>query len=473
MEARVLDPKVKALEINLDKSNYGSLAEIGAGQEVAAFLFKAGAASQTIAKTISAYDMTFSDAIYGREEKGRYVCEARVMKMLNREYTLLENRLKEIRGKDTRFFAFADTVVTINYAKTNQGQGWMGLRFQTSPETPPNDLVVHIRLMEKDANAQQAAVGVFGINMIYGCYNHYQNPELLLLSLMDSLSTERIKIDMIRFSGPDFEGVDNRLMALRLVQYGFTNSALFDPNGDVKEPADVFYKKHILAVRGRFRPCTVVNLDMFKNGVEDFVRDENITDRENIVEVAELTLSNLRSEGEINYNDFLERVNIVSSMGKYVLISNYQEYYRLVDFFNRYTKYKFAIVLGPFNLADIFNEKYYTNLKGGILESFSALFSRNVRLYIYPAQKADTGVVYNSSNFEVPEHLLYLYKYLLANDKIKDISSYNSQNLHIYSDKVLDMIRSGESGWETMVPENVEEAIKSKKLFGYKGEPVQ
>ncbi len=469
MEARILDPKVKALEINLDKSTYGSLAEIGAGQEVAAFLFKAGAASQTIAKTISAYDMTFSDAIYGKEERGRYVCEPRVVKMLDREYALLENRLKDIRGKDTCFFAFADTVVAINYAKTNQGHGWLGLRFQISPESPPNDLIVHIRLMEKDSNLQQQAVGIFGINMIYGCFYHHSNPELLLESLMDTLSVERVKIDMIRFSGPVFKGVDNRIMALRLVQHGFTNSALFDPNGDVKEPADVFYKKHILAVRGRFRPYTYVNMDMFKNGVNDFVADEKITDPENIVEVAELTLSNLRSEGEINYKDFLERVDIITSLGKHVLISNYQEYYRLVDFFNRYTKLKFAIVLGPYNLADIFNEKYYTNLKGGILESFSALFSRNVQLYIYPALKEGTGEIYSSVNFEVPHHLVYLYQYLIANNRIKDVTNYNPSILHVYSDKVLTMIRSGESGWEEMVPDSVREAILSKKLFGYKG----
>ncbi len=469
MEARLQDPKVKALEINLDKSTYGSLAEIGAGQEVAAFLFKAGAASQTIAKTISAYDMTFSDAIYGKEEKGRYVCEPRVLKMVDREYTLLESRLHDTRGKETRFFAFADTVVTINYAKTNQGHGWLGFRFQTSPEAQPSELVVHIRLMEKDPFLQQYAIGIFGINMIYGCLYHYKTPEILLESLMDTLSVERVKIDMIRFSGPDFATVDNRIMALRLVQHGFTNAALFDPSGSVKEPADVFYKKHIMVNRGRFRPCTLVNIDMFKTGVEEFVRDENITDPENIIEVAELTLTNLRAEGAIDYKDFLDRVDIVTSLGKYVLISNYQEYYRLVDFFNRYTKLKFAIVLGPFNLADIFNEKYYTNLKGGILESFSALFSRNVKLYIYPSRKADTGEICNSLNFEVPKNLEHLYHYLQANNRLKDVANFDSEILHIYSDKVIEMIKKGEAGWEEMVPESVGKAIKERKLFGYRG----
>ena len=467
MEDRIKDHKSKALAINLDKQSYGSLAEIGAGQEVASHLFKAGAASQTIAKSISAYDMTFSDAIYGKEENGRYVCEPRVLKMLDREYGLLENRLKDIRSKDTLFFAFADTVVTINFSKTNQGHGWIGFRFQLRPCEPPNDVIVHVRLMEKDVNLQQQAVGIFGINLIYGCFYYYENPELLLESLMDNLSVERIKIDMIRFSGADFNHVDNRIMALMLVQHGFTNAALFDPNGQVKEPADIFYKKHIVVLRSRFRPCTHVNMDMFRTGVDQFKKEEGI-DEKNIVEVGELTLNNLRSEGEINYKDFLDRVDILCSLGKNVLISNYQEYYRLVDYFSRFTKLKIGIVLGPFNLADIFNEQYYTNLKGGILESFSALFSRNVELFIYPTRKPETGEIYNSENFEVPEHLRHLYSYLTSNHKIKDIEGYHPELLHIYSDKVLEMIRTGKHEWEEMVPKEVKEAIIAKSLFGYK-----
>lgn len=465
MENRAKDTKVKALEINLDPNTYGSLAEIGAGQEVAAFLFKAGAASGTIAKTMSAYDMTFSDTIYGKETDGRYVCESRLIKMLNREFTLLENRLKDVRQKNTLFFAFADTVVTINYNKSNQGHGWIGLRFQLTPGGKPNDLIVHIRLMKKDSIDQQQAVGIFGINMIYGCFYYAKNPERLLDSLMDNLSTERIKIDMIRFSGPDFSEVDNRIVALQLVQKGYTNAVLFDTKGQVREPADVFHKKNILALRSRFRPPTHVNMDMLRSGYEAFIKEPDVKE-ENVIKVGELTLNNLRAENGIDYKDFLDRVDIMLSLGENVLISNYQEYYRLIDYFSRFTKFKIGIILGPFNLMDIFNENYYTALKGGILESFGALFSKNVKLFVYPS-KTNDGNVLNGTNLQVPPHLFHLYQYLLSNGKIQDIENYKEELLHIYSDNVIRMIHENNSGWEQMVPEEVVNAIKNKKLFGY------
>jgi hypothetical protein len=466
MDARKLDSKAKALTINLDKRTYGSLAEIGAGQEVAAQLFKAGAASQTIAKTISAYDMTFSDAIYGKEDNGRYVCEPRLMKMLDREYSLLESRLKEVRPSDNLFFAFADTVVSINYAKTNQPHGWMGIRFQLSPGAPPNDIVVHIRMMEGEANAQQISVGIFGINLIYGAFYHANNPEELLQSLMDGLTVDRIKIDTIRFSGPDFANVNNRVMALRLVQYGYTNAVLFNELGNVCEPADVFYKKNILVSRGRFRPATKVNLDMFRSARKQFLEEPDVKE-ESLIEVAELTLNNLRSEGEIEFTDFLDRVDLLCSLGKNVLISNYPEYYRLVTFIARYTKQKFSIVMGTYNLADIFNEEFYSKMKGGILEAFGSLFSRNIKVYIYPVLRYNE--VYHLRNFVVPQNQHFLLEHLKVNQKILDLKEYDTEILHIFSDNVIGMIKRGEPGWEHMVPHEVESAIKTKKLFGYQG----
>ncbi|MCU0430995.1 MAG: TonB-dependent receptor [Cytophagaceae bacterium] len=466
MDVRKLDTKAKALSINLDKRTYGSLAEIGAGQEVAAQLFKAGAASQTIAKTISAYDMTFSDAIYGKEEKGRYVCEPRLMKMLDREYDLLESRLKDVRPSDNLFFAFSDTVVAINFAKTNQPHGWMGIRFQLNPGAPPNDIVVHIRMMEGEANAQQVSVGIFGINLIYGAFYHSHNPEELLQSLMDGLTVERIKIDTIRFSGPDFQHVNNRVMALRLVQYGYTNAVLFNEEGNVCEPADVFYKKNILLSRGRFRPVTKVNMDMFKRARKQFLEEPDVKE-ESLIEVAELTLNNLRSEGEIDFTDFLDRVDLLCSLGKNVLISNYPEYYRLVTFIARYTKQKFALVIGTYNLVDIFNEEFYTKLKGGILEAFGNLFNRNIKVYIYPVLRYEE--LYHLRNFVVPQQQHYLVEHLKVNQKLIDLKEYDRDILHIFSDHALAMIKKGEPGWETMVPYEVEQAIKSKRLFGYQG----
>ncbi len=456
----------KALQINLSKKIYGSFAEIGAGQEVAAMFFKAGGASGTIAKTISAYDMTFSDAIYGAEESGRYVCESRLMKMLNREYNLVEMRLAEKRGADTTFFAFANTVVTINYKKTNEGHGWIGLRFQLKPRGPYNDAIIHVRLLDNNALDQQHALGVIGVNLIYGCFHHYQHPELLLKSLMDDLTPDRLEIDMISITGPDFKHVDNRLLSLQLVKNGFTNVALFGPDGNVLQPSEALYKKHVLVLRGRFRPVTLVGLDMLQKGTEQFLKQTDV-ESDKVITLAELTLHNLRAGDEIDEKDFLDRVDILCSLGHTVLISNYQEYYKLVAYFSRATKLKMGLILGISSLEQIFDEKYYESLPGGILEAFATLFSRKVKLFVYPARNPETGEIYSCKNLTFQENLIYLFEHLIANDKLEDIKGFNAGLLHIFSDQVLAEIKAGKQGWETSVPEQVAQIIKDKCLFGY------
>ncbi|TAF65724.1 MAG: TonB-dependent receptor [Cytophagales bacterium] len=469
MEERLLSSREKARIINLNTNAYGSFAEIGAGQEVAAIFFKAGGASQTVAKTMSAYDMTFSNAIYGSEESGRYVCEPRVVKMLNHEYKLLEERLGDTKGKEKAFFAFAATVTTINFQKTSQGHGWLGVQFQLKPETQPNQLIVHLNMHDRDVLAQQQVVGTVGANMIYACYHHTDDIENFVNSLMDNLSRENLDIDMVRLQGPDFDHVDNRLLSLYLVENGHTDAAMFAPDGHVVQPSDLLYKKNILALRGRFRPVTNVNMDMLRCGSNDFLAEKDV-DPNKVVTIAELTLNDLGFQsGDVDKQDFLDRVDILSSLGVYVMISNYQEYYKLVSYFSQQTKEKIGIVLGVYNLESIFDEKYYEKLKGGILESFSTLFSRNVKLYVYPALRQDSpGDLYTCINFRLPHHLEDLYEYLIANQKIDDITDFDYSNLNIFSDKVLEMIRLGKGGWERLVPEKVASAIKEKKLFGYK-----
>ncbi|MBC8112449.1 MAG: TonB-dependent receptor, partial [Verrucomicrobia bacterium] len=355
MKTETLSTRQKALKINLDRRIYGSFAEIGAGQEVAAMFFKSGGASGTIAKTISAYDMTFSDAIYGVEESGRYVCEPRLIKMLNREYNLLHVRLGEKRGEDTTFFAFADTVSALNFQKTNEGHGWIGMRFQTEPFGEYNDLVLHIRMLDNDNVLQQQAIGTIGVNLIYACFYYYKSPELLLKSLMDDL-TDRLEIDMLRVTGPDFKNVDNRLIALQLVRNGFTNAAMFGADGQVIQPSEVLYKKHIVAIRGRFRPFTHVNMDMLQKGIAHFLQEPDVNE-EKVMVISELTLSNLTAGEDIDEKDFLDRVDILCSLGQTVMISNYQEYYKLAAFLSRFTKLKMGFLLGITNLQWIFEEK--------------------------------------------------------------------------------------------------------------------
>ncbi|WP_374951186.1 TonB-dependent receptor [Mucilaginibacter sp.] len=461
--------KQKALTINLDPIIYGSFAEIGAGQDVAAHFFKAGASSGTIAKTMSAYDMIFSDAIYGTQQVKRYVSEQRLIAMLDREYELLLERLAEQRGASSTFFAFSGTFSTLNYHKTNEGHGWMGVRFQLEPNGPSHNVVLHVKLLDNDNNLQQQAVGVLGVNLIYACFYYNTKPNIFLLSLMDDLSKDRIQIDMIHFEGPQFSRVDNRLMSLYLVKYGFSDAAVFGPSGKNQQPSEVLYKKHIVVIRGRFRPVINVHLDMLNNGVKQFLQEPEV-DKERVVVVTELTLQSLKernadASAEIDEKDFLDRVDILSSLGQTVMISNFHEYYKLVAYLSKITKLKMGVVLGYPNLEYIFSEEHYQNLPGGILESFATLFSRKVKLFIYPTLR--DGVIYNCEKFTLPLHLIDLYQYLIANNKIEDIANYLKTNLNVQTDRVLQLIKEGATGWEEFVPVEVATIIKNRLLFGY------
>ncbi len=463
-EVKKLTTQEKALRINLSKAIYGSFAEIGAGQEVAANFFKVGGASGTIAKTMSAYDMKFSDAIYGQGD--RYVCEDRLIRMLDHEYVLLPERLPH-RIKDTRFFAFADTVEVLNFERTNQGHGWIGLRFQLTPEGPSNDCVIHVKMHDTDPLQQQLSLGIVGVNMIYAVM-FMSDMEQIILSLLDGLTTRRIEIDMFRLNGPDFKHVDNRLMALKLVKNGLTKAAMFGPDGNVMQPSEALYKKNVLVLRGRFRPVTHVNADMLLTSRRRF-RSEPDVDRSKMVVITELTLNDLSPDGKIDERDFLYRVDIICSLGQNVMISNYFEYYRLVDYLSKITKgKKIGIIMGIYALQKVFEEKTYENIRGGILECFSSLFGTNVKIYVYPALRKD-DTLFTLKDFEatLPDNLKSLFRYVKENNKLEDIQDANIHNLNIISDNVLSMIRKGEAGWEKYVPHKVEEAIKEQGLFDY------
>ncbi|MCS6968387.1 MAG: TonB-dependent receptor [Cytophagales bacterium] len=465
MDEALMGTRQKALKINLDKRIYGSFAEIGAGQEVAAIFFKAGGASGTIAKTMSAYDMTFSNAIYG--EAKRYVCQERLLKMFQHEYDLLVERLDKKRGEYTNFFVFANTVEALNYQRTNQGHGWIGVRFQLAPRTTPNDAVVHVKMHDNDPILQQQALGIIGVNLIYACFYLHDDPEAMLKSLMDNLSRNRIEVDMFRLTGPNFKHVDNRLLSLQLVQHGLTEAAMFGPDGNVLQASEAFYKKNVLVLRGRFRPLTHVNMDMLEKGYNMFIHEQGVTP-ENTLRIAELTLQDLKAaDPEIDEKDFLDRVDILCSQGLTVLISNYQRYHKLIGYLATQTKQQIGVILGIFNLKNIFDESLYEQLSGGILEAFSTLFKKNVRLYVYPFLDQQTKTLYTCENFELPESLRYLFVHLITNHRIRDIKNVNLSILHIISDRVLEMIKEARPGWEEMVPEEVARLIKEKCLFGY------
>ncbi|MBZ9728779.1 TonB-dependent receptor [Salegentibacter sp. JZCK2] len=452
----------KALRINLNKNIYGTFAEIGAGQETVRNFFRAGGASGTIAKTISAYDKDFSDAIYGPEPQGRYVTEARLKDMLDFETKLIEERISREKHPKKLFFSYANTVATIDFAKKYKGHGWLGIKFQTQPETEYNQILIHVQFNENNAAQQQITLGLLGVNLIYGSYYYYDNPKKLLKSLYDHIDTDKIEIDAINFHGPSFEKVDNRLISLELLRNGITEAVMFGADGNNVLPASVLYKKNILTLRGSFRPVTRVNMNMYEESLKLFLQEKKVEEEDTIV-IFEITLNNLKAEGDINEKDFLDRADLLCSLGHTVMISNFQEYYKVVEYFSQHTKKQMGLTMGVNTLTDIFNPEYYTNLSGGILEAFGKLFFKNLKIYLYPLK--ENGEILNSENINIPEGMKELYQYFKDNKRVVDIENYESEILDIHSRKVHEMIMEGEKGWETMLPEKTTKQIQEEQLF--------
>jgi len=461
----ILSTKDKALRINLNENIYGTFSEIGAGQEVARHFFRAGGASGTIAKTMSAYDKGFSDAIYGIENDLRYVTQSRLTKMLNHEINLLESRVDRAIHTEKMFFSFANTVATIDFAKKYKGHGWMGIKFQTESKTKYSEIKLHVRFHLPEAKAQQEILGLMGVNLIYGAYYKHNKPRSLIKYLYDHIDPTTIEIDTINFSGPLFKDVDNRLLSLELIKNGMTQAVMFGPDGKNILPAAELYKKNILTIRGSFRPVTKVNEDMYEKSLKMIKNDKKFTDK-NTISIFEITLSNLTSQGELDEQDFLDRAKLLCSMGKTVMITNFQEYYKLSEYFSKYTDKKVFLTMGVDNLIKVFDENYYKDLEGGILEAFSKLFTKNITILLYPMLKKNK--IIDSSNLVVSGSMKNLYKYFVKNLRILDISDYNRTYLSIFSWDVLKKIQSNQKGWESSLPDNVSDLIKEKKLFGIK-----
>ena len=455
----------KTLRINLNQNIYGSFAEIGAGQETARHFFRAGGASGTIAKAMSAYDKSFSDAVYGREEDGRYVTESRLNKMLDHETNLLEERIDRSNNPEYLFFTYANTVATIDFSKRYKGHGWIGIQFQLEPNQKEyNRIVLHVRFKQIEARLQQETCGIVGVNLIYGAFYKHDEPKKLLRYLYDHIDKDTLEIDMINFSGPHFSQVDNRLMSLQLIKNDMTEAVMFGPDGNNMLPAALLYKKNILALRGSFRPVTKVNIDMLEKSQELFCTIPKVA-KANTEIIFEITLENLKAYGDIDEKDFLARAELIGSLGHIVMISKFKEYYKLVEYFDKYTKSRIALSMGVNSLVDIFDEKYYRHLSGGILEAFGKLFFKNVQVYLYPMKDPNTGAIINSDNLIVSEQMKDLYKFFKHNNKLTDIEDYEEANLSIYSREVLQMISNDVQGWEAMLPEGIADIIKKNQLF--------
>jgi hypothetical protein len=477
MEREILSTNRKALRINLNPNIYGTFAEIGGGQEIARQFFQAGGASGTVAKTISAYDKSFSDSIYNKNKPGRYVSEQRLQKMLQAEYDELIRILDAKQGKTTRFFSFANTVETLNFKKTNQGQGWLGVIFQLSPRSEPNQVIIHVNLLENDSLLQQRTLGILGVNLMFACYFYHERPNQFIQSLQDNLTRDHLEITMIRMRGPDLEYVDNRLLAVQLVKNKMTPAIMFDRYGEVHSPADLLYKKNVLAFRGSFRPVTYVTFDMLQSSFRIFKRDADY-DKSNTISLCEMTINKLLHQGgDIDERDFLDRVDVLNGMGQNVMVSTFREYYKLVGYFSQFKIINLRIVIGIPTFMNVLEKKYYLNLRGGILEALGKLFVDNMKLYIYPTVSAvsidnpDEGKdLITTESLPLPDDLRMLVDYLYKQRKILDIKNVKKDKLYINSENVLRMIQEDEPGWERMVPRYIEEQIKTKKLFGYDGD---
>ena len=466
MDYESLSIKRKALKINLEPSVYGTFAEIGAGQEVVRAFFQVGGASGTVAKSMSAYDMAFSDSIYGEEESGRYVSESRVKKMLDHEYSLLEERLVGEKYNHRRFFAFADTCATLNFLKNNDPHCWLGLRFQLVPQGPVNEVIIHIRLKEKDALLQQRTIGGIGVNLIYACYWYAENMDGFIQSLMDNLTTDQVEIDMIRLKGDDFTSIDNRLLALMLVKKGFTSGTIFGPDKEVYQPKDILYKKNVLCLRGRFRPVTKVSEDMFQCGLKSFKKQFPCEDSQ-LLAISELTINTLDSEAGFDDKDFLDRTDILCSLGHTVMVSNCQKHDKLLAYLRRCRPKNIGIVLGVMNLMDLLNEDKYEDPLGEILRYFGEIFQSNTKMLIYPYKPTAESDIITLQNFPISDSLKPLFDYLRSSGFMIDLEGYHKELLSIFSNDVIQQLKKGESGWEEYVPPLVADFIKANCLFDY------
>jgi len=470
----------KALRINIDATRYGTFAEIGAGQEVARWFFHVGGAAATVAKTISAYDMAVSDAVYGPTP--RYVSRQRLQSMLDHEWSLLLERLEKARGPSTKFFVFADTVAARSYRHAEEGHGWLGIRFQPEMRSPPCQIIIHARMWDPDNARQQEALGILGVNLIHAAFYYHDRPGTLIGSLLDGLTRDRMEVDMIKFSGQGFAGVDNRLMSLQLVQQRLTNAALFAPDGEVVEPAELLHGMPVLIERGSFRPITTVTLDMLEQsmalmrteppvgGVDGRDRPEagpREPDRREPVVLLEMTLRNLMSLDErVDHADFLARMDTLRVLGRTVMISNYSRFHNVTTYLRRYTRDRIGMVLGVPTLSQIFEEKHYEDLEGGILEALGRLLSGPVRLYIYPVVGPDGSHVVTAATFRPGPQLSSLYAYLRDNRRVVSITPGTGFDPAILPRNVITLIRAGDPSWERHVPVEVARIIKERGLFG-------
>jgi hypothetical protein len=387
--AEELDTHHKALTLNLDSSIFGSFAEIGAGQEVARWFLVVGAASGTVAKTISAYDKEVSDDLYG--SGSRYVSRQRLDAMLDREWTQLLNQLDEARGSQTRFFCFVDTVSARNYAGTNEAHGWVGLRFQREPRGQPNDILWHINLQDPTNLLQQEAIGVLGVNLIYAAFYQSQPKEYFFESIAKDVES-RIEIDYVDLRGPAFETWDRRALLVHLVRAGFAKAVCFPSSSAAVPPSEVLHKKAVVLAPGYFIHADPAHAEihtrLLASGIQQLQGELGET-KPALAGFFCLTLAPPTETDVLpEIPDVLHRIDALCAHRSDVLLVRERELYTMTDFVNRYTKEPVRFVVGLSLMIRAFEDRY-SKLDGHFLAALSRLFAQNVRIYAYPMTALD------------------------------------------------------------------------------------
>jgi hypothetical protein len=387
----------KILRLNRDNSRYGTLAEIGAGQEVAHWFFRVGGAAGTVAKTMSAYDMQVSDAIYGAGS--RYVSRERLEAMLKHEFSLLHERLASSHGDSTAFFAFANTAAGRSFSRPEDGLAWIGIRFQHRSQADPSDIILHARLCDPESVLQQEALGVLGVNLIYGaCYLDH-DVQALAAGLGDYLTPGRVELNLVDVLGPAFADADTRRLNLHLIERELSHAILFH-GGQPVEPSSVLYKKPVVVMRGAFRPILRVQLDMLAAAERQF-RERSGPAAAETVSLAEISTKSVLDPTLYTVDDLLARIDTLSAVGLLVLVTDLSEFYRVEAYLSRYSKRDLIFVVSTEILAQAFREEYFEKLDGGVFEALGRLFKRWVRIVAYPVRLAHSNSLLTAENIEL------------------------------------------------------------------------
>ena len=379
MEKPHLDTYQKALQVNLDPTKYGTIAEIGAGQEVARWFFRVGASAGTVAKTMSAYDMGVSDAIYGKST--RYVSHDRVLAMLDHEWELLVARLADSRGDESTFFAFADTISARNYQGTNVCHGWMGIRFQSEPHGEPNTICVHVNMHDETNLLQQQAVGILGVNLIHAAAMHPGSLPRLMEGLLEELSLERTDVDYLSADGPLFEKEDKHAVLLALLENKLTMAVGFSAAGEPIEPMAFLYKCPIVLERGTFTTTDPIHLRILE-GAGKQLQKEGVDSRRPVAEIFEMTTNSANKIDALSSAQVLERIEGLMAFKRPIIVSAYAMGYHLTKLLRRYTSEPIRFAMGISHVVQVFDPRHYGHLNGGIVEGLARLISAGVRVYV-------------------------------------------------------------------------------------------